>query len=1146
MDHFPKFNDDGSWDLFEDILWRLRRRLDPQSSSPGNNNMADTASTETISGVSPPSQQNGLHVQKEQTCPLEVAEPQEPTQPVFPPLHNNAEADADDLAPLTSPTSRVAGGAVVDRDNDDEEPAVARPFIRTSSPSRPSRPGLGKTIEHDDDDTRLGEDGHDSVPRPRRKHHMHRYSLYETASRFYIVGVDVTEKRYRILKIDRTSEGDEDASELTMTDDKTVYSQKDMNRLLDTIDHGNKGTGGLKLRCTTWGLLGFIKFTGSYYMLLITKKSPVAMIGGHYIYQVDGTELVPLTRPGARQDQRNPEESRFLGILNHLDLTRSFYYSYSYNLTRTLQYNITRERTALLHGHQCSADDDLNSMFVWNNHLLQPVAKAINAPFDWCRPIIHGYLDQAAVSVYGRIAHITIIARRSRYFAGARFLKRGANDLGYVANDVETEQIVSEALTTSFHAPGPKFFANPGFTSYVQHRGSIPLHWTQDNTGVTPKPPIELNLVDPFYTAAALHFDNLFERYGAPIYVLNLIKARERTPRESKLLDEYTRAIDYLNQFLPADKKIIHRAWDMSRAAKSRDQDVIGTLEAIAEEVVRTTGFFHNGDGHTTPIRVQNGVARTNCIDCLDRTNAAQFVIGKRALGHQLHALGILGDTAIEYDTDAVNLFTHMYHDHGDTIAVQYGGSQLVNTMETYRKINQWTSHSRDMIESFKRYYNNAFLDGQRQEAYNLFLGNYIFAQGQPMLWDLATDYYLHHEDPRTHLEKRKRDYINWYTPEFLKERVLPPYPTVDHRSTVNKVPTSAYDDYWLEYYRPSTLSSFPKMFPYRMNSTIKYVPFKATQDGRYDLSPFRVRTDADGGAQDRGKAKKDVTAVDPQDLARLADDTESSVNEGAAAAAAGAATQTAAANGRLSLHRWLHEKNTAANGIDDSHGHGHHRHLSFSKDTANPPSLTHSRGNSIDEAHSRPRRHSHSHSHSNQHHSRSHSYTGEGATNGINGDKKPTPTYETALEKSRAAQQTFTQLVQDSLNPAVSAEEADDYARYVSHPHNLPLVVSSEILPTEEVEPEYVEFVHGAWKDEGLGRGTDVSRCGDGGDGGDGGGGGAAWGVAEEDYALYADTVRIPENPLSVAEEDKLKKRYKAYRKWLRGKSLFKQQPVD
>ena len=92
----------------------------------------------------------------------------------------------------------------------------------------------------------------------------------------------------------------------------------------------------------------------------------------------------------------------------------------------------------------------------------------------------------------------------------------------------------------------------------------------------------------------------------------------------------------------------------------SRDQDVIGTLESIAEDVMTRTGFFRNGTYESGELSMQNGVARTNCIDCLDRTNAAQFVIGKRALGHQLHALGVISDMSIDYDTDAVNLFTHM------------------------------------------------------------------------------------------------------------------------------------------------------------------------------------------------------------------------------------------------------------------------------------------------------------------------------------------------------------------------------------------------------------------------------------------------------------------------------------------------------
>ncbi len=202
---------------------------------------------------------------------------------------------------------------------------------------------------------------------------------------------------------------------------------------------------------------------------------------------------------------------------------------------------------------------------------------------------------------------------------------------------------------------------------------------------------------------------------------------------------------------------------------KSRDQDVIEKLESIAEDILSTTGFFHNGPNLDEKMSLQHGICRTNCVDCLDRTNACQFIIAKRALGLQLFALGIIDKPQLAYDTDAVNLLMEMFHDHGDTIALQYGGSHLVNTMEvipllrskslikTYRKTAQWSSHSRDLIESIRRFYSNSFVDAQRQEAINLFLGNYTIAKGQPTLWELTTDYYLHHIDPRFAREKPRR-----------------------------------------------------------------------------------------------------------------------------------------------------------------------------------------------------------------------------------------------------------------------------------------------------------------------------------------------------------------------------------------------------
>ncbi|GAB7355086.1 hypothetical protein MBLNU459_g5672t1 [Dothideomycetes sp. NU459] len=873
---------------------------------------------------------------------------------------------------------------------------------------------------------------------PSTLHRMHRFTLYETNARYFITGADITDKHFKLLKIDRTAA----PGQIAIFEDDSVYSKKEVTQLLTTIDDGNKATGGLRLKCSFWGLLGFIRFTEAYYMLLITKRQQVAMIGGHYVYQIDGTEMVPLTTGASSRfaRDRNPEEARFLGILNNLDLTRSFYFSYSYNITRTLQHNITQQRIAINEG-VLKPLHDYNDMFVWNHHLLKPAVSSLKNAYDWCLPIIHGFIDQAALDVFGRSIYITIVGRRSRFFAGARFLKRGANDLGYVANDVETEQIVSEMLTTSFHAPGPQMFANPTHTSYVHHRGSIPLYWSQDNSGVTPKPDIDLNLTDPFYQPAAMHFDDLFKRYGCSIYILNLIKARERTPRESKLLLEFQNSVEYLNQFLPEDKKILYKAFDMSRASKTRGGDVIGTLENIAEEIVQKTGFFHNGVAGEEMSQVQNGVARTNCIDCLDRTNAAQFVIGKRALGHQLRALGVLPSADMEYDSDAVNIFTHMFHDHGDTIAVQYGGSHLVNTMATYRKINHWQSHSRDMVESFKRYYHNSFLDSQRQEAYNLFLGNYIWAQGQPMLWDLATDYYLHHSDPKAWLDRKRRSYIQWFTPDYLERRTLPPPPPERYREYLAERGIADHDDYWLEYYRPLAVSSFLKVYSYRMNSSNRYLLERPSRDSKFDFSPFTPRVDPNRPSPEspeKKPARKGVTIVDP-----------------------------------------LHGADVPLR-------------------PARPDSRAGVAPGSI-----------------------LRDPTGDKEAAGTGGEHKNVK----IADKAAMHLWTLNQIYDSSLNPSVTVNEAGEYERYISHPLNLPLVVSSE-LPSD-TNLDFVDYVNSGRDD----LNGDES---------------APWELTEEDMADFADFLTVREDPLTVWEEDGGKKRYKAYRQWLKGKSLFKQSKVD
>ena len=267
----------------------------------------------------------------------------------------------------------------VQSDGEDEERATAKSFPRSTSPASAAQRNRGAVYQ------KVGEEG---------VCQMHRFSLYETASRYYLVGGDVVDRKFRILKIDRTA----DSGNLSIAEDDIVYTKKEMNQLLNTVDDGNKASGGLKLKCSTWGLLGFIRFTGAYYMLVITKRSQVAMIGGHYIYQIDGTELVSLTMSSSSRFKvdRDAEEARFIGILNNLDLSRSFYFSYSYDITRTLQHNILRERQAMQQGNGDSSLKHWNPMFVWNHHLLDPASEALKNTYDWCLPIVHGFVDQAS------------------------------------------------------------------------------------------------------------------------------------------------------------------------------------------------------------------------------------------------------------------------------------------------------------------------------------------------------------------------------------------------------------------------------------------------------------------------------------------------------------------------------------------------------------------------------------------------------------------------------------------------------------------------------------------------------------------------------------------------------------------------------
>ncbi|KAJ2582108.1 phosphatidylinositol-3,5-bisphosphate 5-phosphatase [Coemansia sp. RSA 1836] len=553
------------------------------------------------------------------------------------------------------------------------------------------------------------------------------FDIYESKTLLCLVGSNESEGYYRVLRITRGTTTD-DVRKM-VDDDKVSHTRASIQQLVSRL----LASGMRLLVANVCGILGFVRFTKGCYISLVARRRPVALLGGHYIYHVEDTRLISV----AYRPERSEVEEKSIATFKNVDLTKNFYYSHTYDITHTLQKNV------LLHGEP---ERYFHSMFVWNYQLICNATQAIGC--EWTLALIHGYVDQSKLSMFGRDVFVTLIARRSRIFAGVRYLKRGVNDAGYVANDVETEQIVNTMELTSFDMPYRRPFSNPYYTAYVQHRGSIPLFWSQETSGIAPKPPIEINVRDPYFVEAGRHFDSLFRRYGTPVIVLNLIKTKERAKRESLLGEEFSEGLHYLNQFLPRGKKIRYLAWDMSRAKKNRQEDVLAILEVIAEETLSLTGVFHNGAelysnylkrhnaGDQRPLRIkmrrQTGVVRSNCIDCLDRTNAAQSIIGKVALAHQLFELGQINEPLLSFNTDAAMIIEEMYHDLGNTIALQYGGSHLVNTVQTYRRNTNWRSHSRDIVESLRRYYSNSLLDMERQEAITFFVERSIFPPAKP------------------------------------------------------------------------------------------------------------------------------------------------------------------------------------------------------------------------------------------------------------------------------------------------------------------------------------------------------------------------------------------------------------------------------
>jgi hypothetical protein len=301
---------------------------------------------------------------------------------------------------------------------------------------------------------------------------------------------------------------------------------------------------------------------------------------------------------------------------------------------------------------------------------------------------------------------------------------------GHCANEVETEQIIideSQGSSSGGH----------WFTSFVQLRASIPLFWSQP-TELNFKPDVFLHYFDPLYHVTAIHMSHLLRRYGSPIHVLNLIKGSEESkPRESLLNDELKQAIQSLNAGISDPQHAIgYTHFDFHFKHKRDHVGVFDELRRETEAIVNRIGIFHSGTNRWAscnavdpPVAMcmqQQGVLRSNCIDCLDRTNVAQFYAGVQAMSLQLQALGI-SNNPIPMESDLPRLLMDLYCRMGNELALQYVGSVAHDKMGGTGKTTSFGFRTLSkLVVSAQRYISNTFTDIEKQQAIDVFLGTFI------------------------------------------------------------------------------------------------------------------------------------------------------------------------------------------------------------------------------------------------------------------------------------------------------------------------------------------------------------------------------------------------------------------------------------
>ncbi|CAF3063626.1 unnamed protein product [Rotaria socialis] len=450
------------------------------------------------------------------------------------------------------------------------------------------------------------------------------------------------------------------------------------------------------VRRSIHGIIGVINLISGPNLIVITSKQRMGDINGHAIYKVQTTDIIPYARNMSHLNENQKKyNTKYLSMIELVLRTEAFYFSYSYDITHTFQ----RLQHPSQEFYSTPFIERADQRFVWNRYLLSPFS-ANRTAAQFALPLIHGFVALHTLNINGRSLSYGLISRRSTQRAGTRLFIRGIDDDGRVANYVETEQILQ---------------LNDIACSHVQIRGSVPCYWTQ-LPDLRYKPKVTVLPSNNHLIAFRQHFEEQ-EHYYGKIFLISLTNHHGAEGKlNAKYRELHEESQNKKNKFEDFDfhKECAGMRYDRLTILLAR---IIADLDDYSYFAISKTGILQGQ---------QHGVFRTNCIDCLDRTNVVQSLIAKRILEEQLQRNNVIQyRETIDSYKQLSSIFKNVWADNADVISLQYAGTGALKTDYTRTGQRSAMGLLKDGYNSCVRYVLNNFYDGFRQDGIDLFLGNY-------------------------------------------------------------------------------------------------------------------------------------------------------------------------------------------------------------------------------------------------------------------------------------------------------------------------------------------------------------------------------------------------------------------------------------